>query len=138
MTLHLPTTRPFTMRFRASIQTFMSMRFTIWSRSFLVLERQRRRTLQSPPPLFVKTRSDFNPARAHPKNRTRVPQAFTQHCKITARYVNGILEVRPRHQHAMEFRQPVERNARVEVMLDVIVDVFRRDENVRKNRRACG
>src|SRR5271163_2596493 len=52
--------------------------------------------------------------------------------------MNGILELRLRHQHAMELRQTIERNTRVEVMLDVVVDVFRRNEDVLEYGRAGG
>ena len=58
--------------------------------------------------------------------------------EIATRYVNRILEVRPRHQHAMKLRQAVERHARVEVMLDVVVDVLRRDKDVLEDGRAGG
>ena len=70
--------------------------------------------------------------------RMRVAKAFAEHSQIAARYVHGILEVRLRHQYAMKFRQPIERNARVEVMLDVVVHVLRRDKDVLENGRAGG
>src|ERR1700734_2567299 len=60
----------------------------------------------------------------------RLAKTFAEHAKVAARHMNGFLELRLRHQHAMELGQTVEGNARVEVMLDVVVDVLRRNEEV--------
>src|SRR5271169_1383850 len=68
----------------------------------------------------------------------RIAKALAEHAKVAARHMNGILELRLRHQNAMELRQTVEGNARVEVMLDVVVDVLRRNEDVLEHRRARG
>src|SRR5271156_6863704 len=68
----------------------------------------------------------------------RIAKALAEHAKVAARHMNGILELRLRHQHPMELWQTVEGNARVEVMLDVVVDVLRRKEDVLKHGRAGG
>src|ERR1700734_2437883 len=68
----------------------------------------------------------------------RLAKTFAEHAKVAARHMNGFLELRLRHQHAMELWQTIEGNAWVEVMLDVVVDVLRRNEEVLEHGRAGG
>src|ERR1700733_147866 len=67
--------------------------------------------------------------------RRRAADRFLEHSPIRARHVSALAIPRLRHQDRVKLGQAIEGHARKKMMLDMEVDVFRREKNPLDQRR---